>query len=106
MIILPVQSYINQEFSILLDGQNCVIALYQRGERMYLDLSVGGEWVRRGAVCLPKTSILGDQAKFSGALRVMDTLSTPERQAPPQWEALGERWKFVYLSAEEVAAHG
>ena len=39
MLRIPLQTLPNQEFSIVLDGQNCVINLRQMGGFLYLTLT-------------------------------------------------------------------
>lgn len=42
MQVIPLQQIPNQEFNIVLNGQNCTIHLYQKGDYMYLDLTCDG----------------------------------------------------------------
>ncbi|MCH5277765.1 MAG: hypothetical protein J1E80_08030 [Desulfovibrionaceae bacterium] len=107
MLEIPVEAYPNQSCLVTLpdssgSGQNCTVALYQRGERVYLDLNVDGSVVRRGAVCLPRVGIVGDVAGFSGELFIVDSRTQPDAQEPPQWQGLGTRWKLYYLTVDEV----
>ena len=103
MQILSVEATPNQEFQVVLDGQNCTIALYQRNTRMYIDIAVDETFVCRGAICLPTVGIPQNNALFSGKIFVVDTLATPSQQEPPQWDELGARWEFVFLNTEELA---
>lgn len=107
MLEIPVEAYPNQSFLVSLPaddgaGQNCAIALYQRGERVYLDLNVDGVTLRQGAVCLPRVGIVGAVTGFSGELFMVDSRTQPDAQRPPQWQGLGSRWKLYYLDAGEV----
>lgn len=106
MLHLSLEAVPNQEFQVVLDDQNCTIALYQRGKRMYLDLYVDDAAVCRGAVCLPGVGVPRTSNKFSGRLFMIDALSAPDRQEPPQWEGLGSRWRLYYLTAEDAAVTG
>lgn len=102
---LPLESTPNQEFLVTLEDQDCTIALYQRGERIYLDLSVDSAPVRQGAVCMPGMGIIqGAESGFVGQLYIIDERSIPNRQRPPQWEGLGTRWRLYYLTVEEMDA--
>lgn len=105
MLELPLEATPNQEFLIVLGDQDCTIALYQRGARMYLDLAVSGQTVRRGAICQAGEGILqGATDAFAGQLHVVDERSQPDRQAAPQWEGLGTRWRLLWLTPAEVEA--
>lgn len=103
MQILPVEATPNQEFQVVLDGQNCTIALYQRNARMYIDIAVDEIFVCRGVVCLPTVGVPQNNTTFSGKIFVIDTRARPSQQGPPQWAELGTRWKFVFLNTEELA---
>ena len=102
MLTMPVEATPNQQFQVVLDDQNCTIALYQRGKRMYLDLYVDDTAICQGMICLPTVGVPRNSRDFSGKIFVVDTLSTPSRQEAPQWEGLGSRWNLVFLTADEV----
>ena len=104
MLEIPLEATPNQELLVTLDNQDCTIAVYQRGDNVYLDLSAGNTLVRQGAACLPRVSILGDAAGFSGRLYITDERSQPAEQQPPQWEGLGARWRLYWLTPDEAAA--
>lgn len=102
MIEIPLRQVPSQTFLISLDEQDCTISLYQRGDRLYLDLAVNGEIVRQGAICLPAINIGGEPYPFSGFLFFADGLSEPDKQWPPQYTDLGTRYKLYYATAEEA----
>lgn len=103
MLELPLEATPNQEFLITLDDQDCTIAVYQRGTRLYLDLTVSREIVRQGAICQPGERIVqGATAAFRGQLYFVDERSQPDQQAAPQWEGLGTRWRLYWLTSDEV----
>lgn len=105
MLELPLEATPNQELLITLDDQDCVVAVYQRGTRLYLDVAVSGATVRQGAICQAGERILqGATDAFAGQLYFIDERSQPNRQAAPQWEGLGTRWRLYWLSPEEVEA--
>lgn len=105
MLELPLEATPNQEFLVVLGDQDCTIALYQRGARLYLDLAVGGAIVRRGAICQAGERILqGATDAFAGQLYFIDERSQPNRQAAPQWRDLGTRWRLLWLAPDEVEA--
>lgn len=105
MLELPLEATPDQEFLITLDDQDCTIAVYQRGARLYLDLAVGGQIVRQGALCQSGEPVLhGATAAFRGQLYFVDHHSQPRRQAAPQWEGLGTRRRLYRLTPDEVEA--
>lgn len=103
MIEIPLIAVPNQQLNIILNDQNCTIAIYQRDTRMFLDLFVGQNAVRKGMICLPFAPIISKPCDFSGQLRVIDSLSSPQAQQPPEYSELGTRYKLYYLSPEEEA---
>lgn len=105
MLELPLEATPNQELLITLDDQDCVVAVYQRGTRLYLDVAVSGQIVRQGAICQPGERIVqGATAAFRGQLYFVDQRAQPDQQAAPQWEGLGTRWRLYWLTPEEVEA--
>ena len=90
---IPVIAEPSQRFQVLLDGQDCTIKLYQRGQRLYMDLSVGGNAVCAGAVCLNKADIVQFPSRwFKGVLFFMDA----QGDTAPQWEGLGTRYHLHF----------
>lgn len=101
MLEIPLIAYPNRSLQVILDGQECGIALYQRGERLYMDMDVGATRVITGAVCLDAVSIIQRaQSVFAGSLIFVDT----QGNEAPEWHGLGTRWRLLYISAGEVVA--
>lgn len=89
----------NQDFECVLGGQNCIITLYQRGGKMFLDLDCNDVPIVRGAICHNNINILrSDSADFRGNLRILDT----ENNLDPVWEQIGTRFLLYYLSEAEA----
>lgn len=103
MYELPISATPYQEFLVTLDGQNCVITLCQRGDRLYFDLEADGVVVRKGAVCLPAVPLLQCSTTFRGNFYMIDEQSKPSQQAPMHWRGLGTRYKLVYVLEDEAA---
>lgn len=100
MILISVTPQPAQRFSVVLNGQNCVILLYTRGEHMYLDLDVDDSPVIRGAICHDRQNVLRFRNSFKGGLTFVDTDGVED----PEYYGLGSRWKFCYLFPEELSA--
>lgn len=104
MLELPLEATVNQEFLVTLGEQDCTIALCQRGAAMYLDLNAAGATICRGALCQPGIGIIQRATDaFQGQLYILDELSRPGQQQPPQWQGLGSRWKLYWLTPGEMA---
>lgn len=97
---LALQSIPSQQLQAILAGQNCQIAIYQKGEHIYADLNSNGSDISiavlaRDAVPLVPTTYLG----FQGNLIFTDTQGTND----PTYDGLGSRYQLVYLTADEYA---
>lgn len=99
ILFLPVRPEPNQRFSIVLNDQNCTVELFQRYDRLYLNLYVDDTAVVSGVVCLNQQNlIIPTTTKFIGYLYFADTLGN----SAPQWEELGTRYELIYASPEEM----
>lgn len=95
--IIPIKQLPSQEFSIILNNQNCQIRLYQKG-RVYMDLIVidntgTNNTIFTGAVCL--TNIQINQFKtplFNGILIFRDNVGTEN----PDYLGFNNRWTLEY----------
>lgn len=89
----------NQEFECVLSGQRCVIHLYQRAGKMYLDLEAEGSVIVQGAICYNDTDILQYRhTGFLGNLRFLDH----ENFDDPNFEGIGKRFFLYYIPADEM----
>ena len=96
---LPIKPEPSQRFSIVLDGQNCTIELYQRFDHLYVDLYVDDTPVTQGLVCLDHVAIPQLSTNlFKGLLFFLDSLGFED----PQWEGLGDRYKLIYCPVEDI----
>lgn len=101
---LPLEATPNQQFLVTLDEQNCTINLYQRGERLYMDLLVEDGEIMRGAVCLPRVPLIQlAQHGFDGNFFFTDERSPVDLQQPPHWRGLSERFHLYYVPEDEMA---
>lgn len=103
MVEIPLLPLPNQEVLVTIGDQDCTLHVYQRGERLYMDLALDGETLRQGAVCLPGVNVCGAPYPFTGVLFFADILSLPDKQQPPHYSLLGERF-FLYYATDEEAA--
>jgi len=98
MKTIPISAIPAQRFQVVLDGQYCTITIRQKGQRLYLDLSVADARVCVGAICIHGADVIQSPSPhFSGSLHFLDLTG----QAPPQWAELGSRFVLIYLSAGE-----
>lgn len=84
-----------QEFSVVLDSQNCVISLRQVAESIYCDLTCNDIEIFKGRkVCIGTPINCYPSPNFKGKLYMVDTLGNSD----PQYEGLNDRWILVFES--------
>ncbi len=97
---ISLQSVPSQQSQIVLNGQQCQIAVYVKTQCMFFDMTVNGSPVAyavqaKNLVNLVPTSYLG----FTGWLLFLDTQVNED----PQYTGLGTRWILLYLDAGDLA---
>ena len=96
---IPLQALPGQRLQVTLDGQNCTLTLYSRGNRLYADLNADGSAVCHGAICRNGADIVQSPSVFfSGSLHFYDTQGTHD----PEYEGLGSRYILLYLAKGET----
>ena len=122
MLQIPLSAVPSQTLSIVLDGQSCQLAVYQKqpitdeygvAAGLFFDLTVGGVAIINTARCLDRTPILQDRQYLgvSGEFMFLDTLATEGgpptfNGAPPYYTGLGAQFLLLYLSAADLASVG
>ena len=120
MLQIPLSAVPSQTLSIVLDGQSCQIAVYQKqpitdeygvAAGLFFDLIVGGVPVINTARCLDRTPILQDRQYLgvSGEFMFLDTLATAGgpptfNGQPPYYKGLGSQFVLLYLEAADLAS--
>lgn len=104
MIVIPLHATPSQQVSVSLNGQSCVIRVYQKGDQLYMDLTVNNVVLFTTVAChdrdfLVRYTYLG----FSGDLSFLDTQGLSD----PQYSGFGSqaqnpRYLLVYLTPAEV----
>lgn len=103
---VPLIATPNQELAIELNEQDCTIQVRQLGDYLYLTLWVDSTLIVENAICMPIEPIVqGSVSGFTGNLMIVDTSSDSTHQSLPTYEQLGDRYRLVYLTAEEVAQY-
>jgi hypothetical protein len=125
MLQIPLSAVPSQTLTIVLDGQSCQIAVYQKqpitdeygvAAGLFFDLIVGGVPVINTARCLDRTPILQDKRYLVdplglGEFMFLDTLATQGgpptfNGAPPYYTGLGAQFVLLYLAAADLASVG
>jgi len=91
--VIPLAQLPNQEFNIELGGQQCEFRFITRGVFLYMDLTVNGENLINGQICLNNTDLIQyKHLKFNGRLYFTDT----QGDLDPLYYGLNERWMLVF----------
>lgn len=104
---VPLAAVAAQTLSIILGGQNCQLAIYQKTTGLYLDLSVGGVPILNTMICRNAEQLLIDRTYlgFVGDLMFIDTQAdTLFDGTDPQYEGLGAQYQLIYLTGAELAS--
>ena len=125
MLQIPLSAVPSQTLSIVLDGQSCQIAIYQKqpitdeygvAAGLFFDLIVGGVPIINTARCLDRTPILQDKRYLvdplnMGEFMFLDTLATQGgpptfNGAPPYYTGLGAQFVLLYLEEADLISVG
>jgi len=122
MLQIPINAVPSQTLSVVLDGQNCQINVYQKqpivdeygvAAGLFFDLTVNGVSIVATRRCLDRTPILQDAQYFgvSGDFMFLDTLATQGgpptfNGAPPYYTGLGSQFVLLYLEASDLESVG
>jgi len=102
MILIPLQPIPAQAFNVTLGGQPCRIALYQKGDYFFMDVTANNVTVVQGrmvlnGVWIVRYAYLG----LVGDLFMADTMGTADG---PTYDGLGARYRLYYTTPDEIAA--
>src|SRR5260370_426301 len=125
MLQIPLSAVSSQTLSIVLDGQSCQIAVYQKqpitdeygvAAGLFFDLIIGGAPIINTARCPDRTLILQDKRYLVNPLNMgefmfLDTLATEGgpptfNGAPPYYTGLGSQFVLLYLGVADLVAAG
>ena len=105
MVEIPLLQIPNQELNIELNEQSCTLQIRQMGDYVYLSLTVDQTVIRNNAICMVGMPILyGCEDKFNGNFYLVDASAPADLQEQPNYEEFSDRFKLLYLTADEVAS--
>ena len=91
--LVPLVNIPAQEISLVLNNQDCTIAVYMRGTHLYADLIVNDQQIVSGMLCHTGQPVVAyEYMDFSGNLYWVDT----QGQEDPVYEGIGTRFYLVY----------
>lgn len=117
MLQIPLSAVPSQTLNIVLDGQSCQIAVYQKqpivdeygvAAGLFFDLIVNGTPIINTARCLDRTPLLQDRQYLGvlGDFMFLDTTATNGgppmfNGAPPFYTGLGAQFVLLYLEVAD-----
>lgn len=103
MQLIPLRPLPSQTLNVALDDQQCLVSVYQKFFGLYVDLSMNGQLVIGGVIAQNLNRIVRSlYLGFSGDLIFADA----EGSADPQYEGLGGRFEFLYLTPADLTRLG
>ncbi len=95
--IIPLSAIPSQQFKIVINNQNCTIALRQKNDYMYMDLKVDNNMVFEGRICLVAVDMIQYPTQyFTGHLMFANISGLTDLQ--PHYENLGGKTFLAYWS--------
>ena len=91
---IPLASIPSQSFTIVLNNQDCLIALYARGEHYYFDLSVNGEILYQGMIVDTEQNLT--PYKYKGFVGSLSLIDLDGKSSKPDYNEFGNRFILVY----------
>lgn len=94
MLEIPLTANINQQFTVVLGGQLCIIRLYENAEGLFMDLNANGKTIQTGVICQNDNPMFtATYLGFYGRLKWLDTQGTSD----PVLSGIGARYKLYWL---------
>lgn len=90
---IPLTQVVSQEFEIILKEQSCTLAVYQKDENVFVDLTVDGTVIFAGMKALDRQGLkISDYMAFNGQLWFEDLNGTEN----PNFSEFGTRFIMYY----------
>lgn len=100
MMIVPTQMAPNQNFQVVLDGQQMTFNVYQTAFGLFMDILLTGAAIVTGQLCLNQEPIVQQTyTGFSGELVWIDTQGNDD----PIYTGLGSRFLLIYLEPTDLS---
>lgn len=96
---IPLRAVPAQACSVVLDGQNCQVSVYQKSTGVYLDLQVNHVPVAMAVLCHDRVWLIRETySGFVGDLTFVDTQGRDD----PVYTGLGGRFLLMYRESTEL----
>lgn len=93
MNIIPLTATPSQVVSVILGDQNCQITVEQKGDYLYLSLSINNSPIAVGIICRDRVALVRyPYLGFVGQLAFFDTMGDSD----PVYTGLGSQYLLAY----------
>lgn len=101
MQLIPIRPVPSQQLQVVLGGQNCQIALYQKPTGLFFDLQSNGDNICVAVIAQDSNPLNPiTYSNFQGNLYLVDT----QGNTAPVYTGLGSRYQLIYVTAAEYAS--
>ena len=95
-MIIPINAYANQDLTVMLGGQKCLITIKQKSTGVFCDVTGNNMLIVQGQICIDRVPIVfADYRGFVGMLQFEDTQG---KKADPIYTGFGTRWTLNYYA--------
>lgn len=103
MQLIPLRPIPSQTLNVALDNQQCLLNVYQKFYGLFVDVYVSDQLIIGGVIAENLNRIVrSDYLGFNGDLIFADA----EGSEDPQYQGLGGRFEFLYLSPDDLTQLG
>ncbi|WP_313622832.1 phage baseplate plug protein [Achromobacter sp.] len=96
---IPLKRVPAQTLSVMLNGQNCQISVYQKSTGVYLDLWLNNSPIVTSVLCHDRVRLVrSEYLGFLGDLTFVDT----QGHADPEYLGFGSRFVLAYMEPLEL----
>ncbi|OZI39038.1 hypothetical protein CEG14_05745 [Bordetella genomosp. 1] len=96
---IPLRAVPAQTCSVVLGGQNCQVAVYQKSTGVFLDLQVNHQPLALAVLCRDRVRVVRERySPFVGDIAFVDT----QGREDPEYAGFGGRFQLMYLEESDL----
>lgn len=96
---IPLRPIPAQTCSVVLGGQNCQLAVYQKSTGLFVDVQVNHQPIAMAVLCRDRVRLVRESyTAFVGDLSFVDTQGRDD----PGYAGLGSRFQLMYIETSDL----
>lgn len=95
---IPLVATPAQQINTVLNNQDITLALYEKGDNLYIDVAKDGVALVTGQIVVINTPLVPVNRGFVGNIYVVDL----DGEDDPQTSGIGTGWLFIYAEDDEL----